>query len=95
MGLIVSPSIEEKLNKKKPPVSIKEVEQCFINRVGGLLEDTREEHKTTPATFWFVAPTNQNRALKIMYVQDGGEIYLKSAYDATKDIIRIYNKYAF
>jgi hypothetical protein len=95
MGLLISHAILDKLSKKAPPVSQKEVEQCFANRVGGLLEDPREEHKTTPATFWFVAPTNQNRMLKIMYVQDGNDIYLKSAYDATKEIIRIYDKYAF
>lgn len=75
-------------------IRVIEVEQCFYNREGGLCEDTRAEHRTDPTTKWFVAETDKGRRLKIMFVplQDGVE--LKSAYEATDEITRIYDKYA-
>jgi hypothetical protein len=93
-NLIVPPQIEEKLSKKNPPVTRREVEQCFENLSDGLLTDEREQHKTDPPTLWFISKTNANRDLKIVYVEDGGLIYLKSAYDPNDDERRIYRKYA-
>lgn len=93
MKIIVSDAVLIKLNHKHQ-VSIKEVEECFLNRVGGLLFDTREEHKTQPVTLWFVAATNKNRMLKVIYISDGESVYIKSAYQANTDIIRIYEKFA-
>jgi hypothetical protein len=94
MKMIVSDAVLIKLNHKHQ-VSIKEVEECFLNRAGGLLIDTREEHKTQPVTLWFVAATNKNRMLKVIYISDGESVYIKSAYQASPDIIRIYEKYAY
>ena len=94
MKIIVSDAVLIKLNHKHQ-VSIKEVEECFLNRSGGLLIDTREEHKTQPVTLWFVAATNKNRMLKVIYISDGESVYIKSAYQASPDIIRIYEKYAY
>ena len=94
MKIVVSDAVLIKVNHKHQ-VSVKELEECFLNRLGGLLLDTREEHKTEPETLWFVAATNKNRVLKIIYISDGKSIYLKSAYQASPDIIRIYEKYAF
>jgi hypothetical protein len=93
-NLIISPQIEEKLSKKNPPVTRREVEQCFENLSGGLLTDEREQHKTDPPTLWFIAKTNANRELKIAYVEEAGLIYLKSAFDPNDDERRIYLKYA-
>jgi hypothetical protein len=93
-NLIVSPKIEDKLAKKDPPVSVREVEQCFENRSGGVLTDTRERHKTNPPTLWFIAKTNCNRDLKIVYIADKGNIYLKSAFDPDAEEQRIYLKFA-
>ncbi len=93
-NLIISPKIEAKLAAKSPPVVRREVEQCFANRTGGLLEDTREQHKTDPATLWFIAKTNSNRELKIVYVLDNGYVYLKSAFDPNDEERRIYLKKA-
>jgi hypothetical protein len=90
MSLIISEKILEKIAAKTPPVTKREIEQCFNNREYGLLTDTREQHKTNPPTQWFVAYTNHGRALKIMFIQDKQDIYLKSAYDATVEIQRIY-----
>jgi hypothetical protein len=64
MKLIISPNIEKKL-KEKHEVLPKEVMQCFENRVGALLQDTREDHKTDPPTEWFIAETNSGRSLKV------------------------------
>jgi uncharacterized DUF497 family protein len=93
MKIIVSDAVLIKLNHKHQ-VSIKEVEECFLNRVGGLLFDTREEHQTQPVTLWFVAPTNKNRMLKVIYISEGETVYIKSVYQANADIIRIYEKFA-
>lgn len=30
MGIIISPEIRSKLAKKEPPVSVEEIEQCFV-----------------------------------------------------------------
>lgn len=75
-------------------ISRSDIEQCFFNRDGGLCEDTRAQHLTNPLTQWFVSCTDKGRRLKIMFVpeQDGPD--LKSAYDATDEIARIYEKYA-
>jgi uncharacterized DUF497 family protein len=94
MKIIVSDVVLIKL-KHKHQVSVKEVGECFFNRAGGLLLDTREEHQTQPVTLWFVAATNKNRMLKVIYISDGESIYIKSAYQASPDIIRIYEKYGF
>ncbi len=95
MNLIIAPAILEKLAKKEPPVTRREVEQCFENRDGGLLIDTRERHKTDPPTQWFVAQTNCNRYLKIVFIQENGSVYLKSAFDPNQDEMRIYLKYGY
>lgn len=79
-----------KLSGKTPPVTRREVEQCFHNRLMGLLEDTRVTNKTIPPTLWFIAPTNKKRLLKIVYVQDGSDIYLKTAYDPNPVELQIY-----
>ena len=93
LSIVASDQILQKLTEKHS-VCLREVEQCFENRQAGFLQDDRENHATNPPTLWFVAPTNKDRILKIMFVLDDGNIYLKSAYEATPEIQRIYNKYA-
>lgn len=94
MSLIISPRIREKLANKERPVKEEEIIQCFANRTRHPLIDAREEHKTDPATRWFVAETDYGRKLKIMYVPDTDGVRIKSAYDASPEIIRIYTKYS-
>jgi hypothetical protein len=67
---------------------------CFENKYGGLLEDTREKHATTPLTRWFISETNQRRRLKICFIPYPTELHIKSAYEPNAEEIRIYNKYA-
>ena len=68
---------------------------CFENKYGRLLEDTREEHATTPPTAWFIAETNQCRCLKICFIPYEAELHIKTAYEPNQDEINIYNKHAF
>jgi len=94
MRLIVSKSIEAKLNDPTPGVSLREVQEAIANRAGKLLIDDRAEHKTNPPTYWFVAETNKGRMLKVMMVLDGNDAYLKSAYGATPTVIQIFERKA-
>jgi hypothetical protein len=90
--LKISPDILRKLLLKHS-VKRLEVEQCFVNRTGRLLMDTREKHKTDPPTLWFIALTNQSRLLKIVYIQIDSTIHLKSAFSPNETEIEIYSRY--
>lgn len=90
MAIIFSQGIRDKLASKHS-VSEDDVRECFANRSGQFLEDTREDHKTDPATLWFVAETNSGRRLKVIFVYRDGNIFIKSAYVAEEKSIRIYD----
>lgn len=85
MALVISPQIAEKLAKKHS-VSQEEVAQCFANRTGRYLLETRARHATNPATMWFIAETDYGRKLKIAFVPENGNIYIRTAFvpDATE-----------
>ena len=89
--LKISPDILRKLLLKHS-VKRLEVKQCFVNRTGRLLMDTREKHKTDPPTLWFIALTNQSRVLKIVYIQIDSTIHLKSAFSPNETEIEIYSR---
>lgn len=93
LNLVVSKQTEQKLASKHG-LTIAEIRQAFVNREGGLLEDTREQHRTDPPTQWFVSRSNHGRMLKIVFVNKGGKVHLKTAYDANPDEIRIYAQHA-
>lgn len=88
-SLVISQAILQKLHDKHN-VSRREIEQCFENRVGNYLEDDREDHRTDPPTLWFVAPTNCDRLLKVIFVFLDGNVYIKSAYEPSPQVIKIY-----
>ena len=92
LHLRFSPAILEKLEEKHQ-VTRREVEQCFDNRCGEFLVDDREDHQTDPATLWFVAPTNNERLLKICFMFVDGNILVKSAFAPNDTEIRIYENY--
>lgn len=94
MGFVISEAVKDKISKKEPPVSKREIEQCFENRILGLLLDTREKNKTDPPTKWFIALTNKNRLLKIVFLQKNGDVIIKTAYEPNDEEIRIYKKCA-
>ena len=87
--LIICQNILEKL-KNKHQVSRREVEQCFENRCGVYIEDTREDHQTDPPTLWFVAETNRSRLLKVVFLVLDGNVHIKSAYEANSIEVAIY-----
>ncbi len=92
MAIIVSTKIAQKLTNKHS-ITEDEVLQCFANRDGKFLIDTREDHASDPPTHWFVAETNRGILLKIAFIQRDGDIFLRTAYKANPEEIRIYNKY--
>ena len=61
--LVISPRLAEKLIKKHRVRRV-EVEECFYNRTGIVLEDTRAEHQTEPPTVWFIAPNTSKSVAK-------------------------------
>ena len=94
MTLKYSSAVKQKLAEKHG-VSLEEVQQCFANREGGLLEDTREDRKTDPPSQWFIAETDYGRRLKVVFILKNGDILLKTAYGPNQKEDTIYRKYAF
>ena len=93
-NLIISSKISEKL-KNKHGVRRVEIEECFLNRSGKVLRDTREEHNSDPPTVWFIEETHQGRLLKIVYVKKDNNYYLRTAYEPNPEEKDIYNSKAF
>jgi hypothetical protein len=89
VALIISVKIREKLASKHN-VSPDEVAQCFANRVGKFLLDTREKHASNPSTHWFIAETDYGRKLKVVFVPSQGDIYIRSAFSPNAEELRIY-----
>jgi hypothetical protein len=87
--LRISSAILEKLTDRHN-VTRREIEQCFENRVGNYVLDDREDHRTDPPTLWFVAPTNQDRLLKVMFIFTDGNVHIKSAYEPSDAVIELY-----
>jgi hypothetical protein len=89
-NLILSKAIQDKLAEKHD-VTRREIEQCFENRYGDYLEDTREQHRTDPPTMWFISKTNKGRLLKVIFVFSNGNVFIKSAYEPEPEAIKIYD----
>lgn len=95
MRIVISERIRQKLAEKHGVIA-EEVTECFLNRAGRFLEDTREEHRTEPPTQWFIAETDAGRALKVVFVENvsKGTIEIKTAYEPNQTEVRIYDKYS-
>src|SRR5689334_2461649 len=89
--IIISPQTKAKLAAKHD-VGEPEVHQCFANLTGGLLLDSREDHRTDPPTHWFIAPTNKGRLLKVCYVPSG-DFFVRTCYPPSEAELAIYRKY--
>lgn len=79
--------------KDKHDVQWFEVEEAFLNSSDQFLEDRRETHSTIPPTLWFISQTDSGRILKIIFIQMGSDIIIKSAYEPNKLEVKIYEKY--
>lgn len=73
-------------------VNRREVEQCFQNKCGLYLIDSREKNQTDPPTLWFVAPTNAGRLLKTVFILKDGNVHLKTAYNANEVELDLYDR---
>lgn len=90
-NIIISSEVLEKLAIKHN-VEQREVEQCFENLIGLFLEDDREDHRTDPPTLWFIAPTNKDRLLKVVFIFIDGNVHIKSAFEPNEIEISIYER---
>lgn len=88
-NLQISKAVLEKLATRHH-VERREIEQCFANIDGPLLIDNREDHQSDPVTLWFLSRTNKNRLLKMVYIQRGSEIHLRTCYEPNEMEIKIY-----
>lgn len=94
MNLKISPAVLQKL-KEKHNVTEAEIVECFANRSGRFLADNREEHRTNPATLWFVSETDFARKLKVVFIQHSdGQVEIKSAFEPNPTELYIYNKHS-
>lgn len=92
--ILVSERILNKL-KEKHRVIMEEVWECFLNRGGGFLEDTRLNNRTEPPTLWFIAETDTGRQLKIVFIElEDGNYEIKTAYEPNVIEVKIYEKYS-
>jgi uncharacterized DUF497 family protein len=82
-------TVVQKLQAKHK-VDMREVSECFDNRAGNFIEDTRARHRTFPPTYWFIAETNKGRALKVVFVPDANDLWIKSAFEPNQDEIELY-----
>ena len=89
--ILVSDEMRAKLAGEHD-VGVPEVHQCFANRTGKLLTDSREEHRTDPPTLWFIAPTNKGRLLKVCYVPRT-DFYIRTCYPPNDVELAIYRKH--
>jgi hypothetical protein len=93
MRLYISPAVQRKLSAKHK-VTASEVVECFANRLGPALLDTREDHQTDPPTKWFIAETDMGRKLKIVYIRSDKGIAIKTAYPPNPVELDIYARIA-
>jgi hypothetical protein len=89
MTIVISPKIRSKLALKHN-VKPEEVEQCFANKNGEYILDPREEHASDAPTYWFIAETNYGRKLKIAFIAEHGNVYIRSAFEPSQATIQNY-----
>lgn len=95
MAIIIGPKVRRKLQNKVPAVTEDEISQCFQNRSGRALIDTRPEHKTRPPTRWFIAETDNLRRLKVVFITlSSGDQVIKTAYEPDEIEEQMYEKEA-
>lgn len=90
VNLYISERISIKL-RDKHGLTDEDIHECFSNRGGIYLEDTRHQHKTDPKTQWFIALNNKGQVIKVVFMLlPDNRVLIKSAFLANKDEINIY-----
>lgn len=93
MKLSISPGVLKKLEEKHG-VSKSQVIECFANRRGPFLTDTRLNHQTHPPTRWFIAETDMGLKLKVVYIRTDSEFIVKSVFPPNAIELEIYSSKA-
>ena len=91
LKFFMAPNIERKLAEKHN-VRRAEVEQCFLNRELPVLIDTMEDHQTDPPSLFFISHTNAGRRLKVVYIQKGPKVFIKTCYEPNEEMVAIYHQ---
>ena len=100
MAIIIRPGIAEKIGRDDHGnITSDEVQECFANHDGRIALDPRPQHldRAGNPSPWFVAPTKDDgsgRTLKIMFVVEGADVELKSAYPATGGVEALFERIA-
>jgi hypothetical protein len=82
----------EKFKTKHGGVTPDEIRQCFANRSGVFLVDSRENHMTNPLTRWFISQTNHGRKLKICFIPFNDRVTIKTVYEPNQAEIKLYGE---
>lgn len=90
MEPFISHKVLEKLTSRHK-IAASEVFECFANRTGPPLVDTREKHLTNPPTQWFIAQTDMGKKLKIVYIPSSDGPIIKTAYPPNAMELHIYS----
>lgn len=90
MKIVISDTIRAKLHAKHG-VSPKDVDECFANRTGKLLLDASEERRDPP-TYYFIAPNNHKRLLKVCFVLRNGAVFLRTCFPPSAAAIDAYQE---
>jgi hypothetical protein len=93
MTIVISTRIRDKLALKHN-VTVEDVEQCFANKNGEYIEDTRPQHQRKDGlkTYWFIAENHYGRKLKVAFVEEHGNLFVCTALDASPAAISNYLK---
>ncbi len=93
--LFASKHIEEKLAKRG--ITLEDVIDCFGNKEGTFVTETRPQHITNPPTYWFIAEDNRGRLLKVVFVYYSGvaEAHVKTAFEPGPKPIADYQPFKF
>ena len=90
MRIVISDNIRAKLQAKHG-VSPKDVFECLDNRTGKLLLDESEERRDPP-TYFFIAPNNHQRLLKVCFVIRDGTVFLRTCFEPSAAAIELYRE---
>ncbi|MEE1981365.1 DUF4258 domain-containing protein [Shewanella xiamenensis] len=93
MAIKMSKAVRDKLLHKHG-VHISEVYECFVNRTHTDLIDNREENRTDPPTKWFISETDKGLKLKVCYIQDGEDLFIKSVFPPNEVELAIYYRFS-
>lgn len=94
--LFISNKVRQKLLEKHEGITQKDIEECFANRDGSFLVDTREDHKTDPQTLWFIAENHYGKLIEVVFIPMlNGQLSVKSAFKPNATEIDIYQRKAY